>query len=377
MKTLKSLLAGILLSVFCLGTAHAANLYDPNICIWQQPVLLEYLNKPDVNANAYSPFLSRDRLTLLYCIRPNTDYVRRIVIAQRESLDAPFYDVRTLDELNSGRHNYNPCLSPDGNRLYYSRYEGGTTRIRMRQAMYNEQTGLWEPQLAFSNIHIIGKNDVLGSISDDELTVYYRSERDGKDKLWMATRNSVNEQFKNPKPISELNINDIQISPHVLPSGRTIYFAARPLNGLFNIYRASRPDITFPFSNIEKVCISNPDLNDYYPYVTPEEDVLLYSNELGVMISQADELQQAFALIEQAEQTKLDIAEILTEAVSKEKQAVALLSDIHDQWDLDPHQRNEIFDMIRHLTLAILREEQSQRSLQDSIEQLQQIFETK
>ena len=383
MNTVKSFLL-VVLSFVCVagsaqGTKSAPTLYDPNGCNWQEPVLLEYLNKPDLNTAAYSPILSRDRLTLLYCIRPKTDHVRRIVVAQRESLDEPFVDIRTLDELNVGKHNYNPWLSPDGKRLYYSRYEGGTTRIRMRQAVYNEATGLWQAQVTFNDIHIIGKNDLVGSLSEDELTVYYHSERDGTYKIWMATRNSINEQFRNPIRISELNVNDVQTCPRVLPDGLTVYFTAHSSGGDYDIYRATRSAIEHPFGNPEMVCISESDFHENYAFVTPEEDLLLYSNlsdlGMGIFMTQTDDLSQAFTLLNEAIQTKLDISRMLDEALQKEQRALVFLAKVNEEWDLDPHQRNELVSIMRHITLAILREEQTQRSLQDSIENLQQIFE--
>ncbi len=340
---------------------------------WTEPVLLEELNTE--HSATTSPCLSSDGLTI-YFRRNDIGGNKQIVEAYRDTPDGIFTSERVLTELNNGRDVYSTWISQDGLTLYYGRYDGGTTRIIIRAAHRANITDPWSGTHAFNEIHINGTNDKQPSLTADELTMFYRSDRSGKGAIWMATRSSLDLPFSSPTLVSELGDN--VSSPCVLPDGLTIYFHAK-LDGhsTIDIYRATRTSNDEPFSNIQMFDISTELFSEGDPYVTPDEkSIYFYSNrgELGVGIWFSELIEHPFDIaienIQEAIEEKKQAIGFVTVAIRKERASLAALEELLECDETGGLKPQNIHQAIQRIAQAIGRQEKIRKELGKSIRSL-------
>jgi len=250
---------------------------------WTEPVLLEELNAPGIDEQAKDVCLSGDGLTM-YFMRDNDIDYEQIHEACRDVLSGQFIFERTLDELYTNHQKiYTPWVSQDQLRLYFGRYDGGTTRIIMRMAERSNTTDPWSFSKRFDSIHVNGTNDYNPTLTDDELTIYFQSNRSGVYRIYKATRPDIDSQFSNLRLASELKIGHSSGGPCLLPDGLTIYFHADVDNNTNDIYKATRTTINDPFGNIEKLWMNTNDYHESNPYVTPDEKDIYFRSDRGAM----------------------------------------------------------------------------------------------
>ena len=255
--------------------------------VWSDPVLLTELNDP-ANGAAFYPHLSRDRSTLFFA-RDDSSNLKRLYTATRNPVTGTFSDITEISELSEDKNNYTPWVSDDGLRLYFGRYLGGSTGLRLNQASRSSVSDPWGDPLLFTDIHIDGKLDGYPTLTSDELTMYYVSDRANAaddTRIWMATRSSITEQFSNLTLVSELDFGNKILGPCVLPDGLTIYYAEKT-NNQYDLYRATRNTTADPFSNIEGLSVNTPLRIESSPYITPDETELFFTGSDGIYYSYA------------------------------------------------------------------------------------------
>jgi Tol biopolymer transport system component len=151
--------------------------------------------------------------------------------------------------VNSSASEYNPELSANGLRLYFSsRRPGGEGSNDLYVATRQG------PDQPFTEVENLGPNvntpywETGPTLTDDELELYYTSKRDGSRDLYVARRNSVDERFgpgeKLPEP---LNGGGTDSGPYVSGDGLDLMFSSiRKGNlghrDLFHAARASREE---------------------------------------------------------------------------------------------------------------------------------------
>ena len=263
---------------------------------FSNPVLLSELNDSSTGKVAGGPSLSSDGLSM-YFHRQDASGLSYIVEAQRNNPYGAFTSERVLDELMmNDRNTYEPWVSDDNLRLYYMRYDGGSTRYIIRMAHRESTNNMWSPGLstvpgtAFYDIHRGSNNDGGPSLTSDELTMFYRSHvSPGIYGIWMATRPSITDStgnfvdFTNPTYITELSDNDASWSPCILPDGLTLYFSAiRDGRSTYDIYKASRDSLDQQFGDIELVNISSDLFNERDIFVTPDQSEIYFTDERGI-----------------------------------------------------------------------------------------------
>ncbi len=262
---------------------------------WTEPVLLSELEDPVYGYVPQFPFLSQDKLTI---------YMRRgfhglisahIVAAHRNMPEGPFTEEWLVYSSPTGLAVGCPWFSADELRMYY-RCKIGDNEYILKQAERATKSDPMVETITFSAIHINGGFDSKPSLMEDELTIYWESIRSGAygtGAIWMATRNSIHEQFTNPVNVSELNTNFAEGNsngPCVLPDGLTIYFGSKRDGKLYgDIYKATRNNQNEPFGNIQKIGASNPTIADYWPYATPDEKEIYFQRDSGIWFSQFNE----------------------------------------------------------------------------------------
>ena len=276
---------------------------------WSEPVLLEELNNSESGSIAYRPSLSRDGLTI-YFLRIEDD-MWKLWQARRNCTSEAFGNVRELSELSGvsglsestdpswlpdvkrglgevselswGKHLHNAWVSADGLRLYYSRHEDSHTKTVIRQAGRWEAAGPWTDVMAFEDIHTDLSYDYLASLTEDELTMFYTRRTGNRyDRIYTATRASIDEQFSNRMEVVELNYDGGTLGPCVMPDGLTIYFSdmrdGRETNDIYVARRAARDE---PFGDIELVGVSTDHFTEQWVHVMPDENTLYYYSNRG------------------------------------------------------------------------------------------------
>ena len=98
-----------------------------------------------------------------------------------------------------------------------------------------------------------GFNDEDPSLTDDELEIYFTSDRDGIQDIWRATRASVDDPFGDIERVDELSSDAIDGTPEVSANGRIIYFSSN--RGIINpdIWRSERAARDDPWDEPEQV----------------------------------------------------------------------------------------------------------------------------
>jgi len=251
---------------------------------WSEPVLLTELN--DSSGNAAYPHFSRDGSTL-YFGRKDAGGTRQLYTATKDSVTGDFSNISQISELATGDHSYSPWVSDDNLRLYYGKYRSDITlpdEIQLYQAARENTTDPWSNAILFSDIQVSGYDNLYPSLTSDELTMFYISDRGNASndtRIWMATRTSINGQFSNATLVSELNSGHMVLGPCILPDGLTIYYAEKT-NNQYDILRATRSSISDPFSNIESISLNTPFGIESSPYVTPDETEIFFTTTEGI-----------------------------------------------------------------------------------------------
>ncbi len=197
------------------------------------------------------PFISYDGKTL-YFSRVNTDsfYFTRLYKATRENTYGPFTNIENISELNySGGHVNCAWVSPDNLRMYYNRTESGSaSRIKYtKRASVNDN---WGPSVNLTEINALGKV-YHPRLSSDELILVFGSDRltggVGGVDMWMATRPDTNSPFGSVRNLSELNSTDYDSYGFLSEDKLTIYFSSNR-EGYGRIYKATRTSVTDNFA---------------------------------------------------------------------------------------------------------------------------------
>jgi hypothetical protein len=112
-----------------------------------------------------------------------------------------------------------------------------------------------EPMLLMS-LNDPSANDNAPSISADSLEIYFESDRDGDDDIWVATRASASDEFDAPTKVPGLNAGGSpDRTPGLAPDGLALFFVStRPATSTSNgVYVALRESLDAPWSAPERV----------------------------------------------------------------------------------------------------------------------------
>jgi hypothetical protein len=245
---------------------------------WGPLVYHQELNSTDPTKWSGGPFLTADGLTLYFHQWQAATNTNKIVKAHRDIPEGAFTVDGVLDTLGNAANK--PCLSVDGNRLYFGGVTGSEEAFYLKMAQWNPTTSQWDLVKVFTEIHVTGYIDNNPTLTEDELTVFWNSNRPGGlggVDLWMATRSTVAEPFSNPVNITELNSVGNDYTPCALPDGLTIYFCRQIPSGstYVDIYRAVRTAVDQPFGSPQLVPgFSDPVDSEYHPFVSADEQTM-------------------------------------------------------------------------------------------------------
>ena len=235
---------------------------------------------PEVN----SPFgeealsVSADGLELFFDSgRPGGEGGFDLYVATRDTLEQPFGNVRNLGLLNTREHDACPSISADGRELYFCRDRN------LYVARRTAPGDLFEEVRALEEVNTEADN-AFPNISADGLELYFAASAAGLDgfDLYVATRSSVAEEFRNVRRLTEIDTPVYEGAPSISTDGLTLFFdsARSPLTGgnadVWMATRQRRRDEEgefVPFTNAvnlaspvsSRLCDMIPDISSAWP----------------------------------------------------------------------------------------------------------------
>jgi OmpA-OmpF porin, OOP family len=252
-------------------------------------------------ANDFGPAISKDGLSLYF--GSNRTGNLDLFVVQRTSEDAPWGVPINLEALNSPVTDNIPSLSRDGHWLFFNSNRtqgsqggidiwvsyrarvhddfaweepqnlgpGANTALFDAGASYFENEHGSAPQLFFNRgtanqtdneimmselqpdgtfgpaAPVQGINsaasDQRPSIRYDGLELFFFSNRNGNNDIYVTTRNSINDPWSAPSALG-VNVNTAadEFQPYISPDGSTLYFTSNRLGGCggFDLYMTTR-----------------------------------------------------------------------------------------------------------------------------------------
>jgi len=147
-------------------------------------------------------------------------------------------------------------------------------------------TGTWSaPQLLAATATASEERGT--SISSDELTLYFMSNRPGGQAraIWQTTRASTSDAFGAPTLIAELDSAQDDGDPSISDDGLTIYFYSQRSGSDANYY-ATRPTLTSPFVVQGPIPIAgDPSTARSSPEGSPDELTVVYIGDLDLQVA--------------------------------------------------------------------------------------------
>jgi hypothetical protein len=136
-------------------------------------------------------------------------------------------------------------ISADGNTLYFTEglFTGGSVPAssQLLIARRSENGFRREPQSKeiLRTINNAGRLNYAACTSANELEIFFTRLNGREPAILMATRTSIAEPFGAAEPI--LAITGFVEAPTISPDGRSLYFHRRNPDGVYSIYRVTRP----------------------------------------------------------------------------------------------------------------------------------------
>jgi hypothetical protein len=357
---------------------------------WSEPLNLTELNRPG-GYSASDPSLSGDG-RMIYFTRLVPEYGAQLLIeGRRDGASGPFTSERVITELSNRLNMGGPWLSEDGLRLYYHKWVKGTTTINNFHVMMATRPSIsapWTEVRALSEIHLVGYDDAHPSLTPDELSIYWQSNRPGAAgvwAIWTATRPSISAPFSNVRNVAELNTDQENAgsgAPHITADGLTIYFHSKRNADLSrDVYVANRPSLSEPFGNIEKISICSPDFDEFGAYVTSDGRNLYFTSnrtteidQQGIWVSQWVEFGDLLVAVEKIQAAiaeKKTAVERIESAIAKELAAIKVLDEVLESDDFDGLRIDDILRARQRTNAAIQQQRASIQILRISIRRLE------
>lgn len=239
----KKIFIFILITAFCTVPAFSK---------WSEPVPVTVANDP--SAEDWSPFITTDGLTLYFArVRSSNSYYGKICAATRNDIDEPFTSAQVLDcPLNkSPGHQLCPWVSCDNLRMYYHNEDG---RYRIMLSERNTIDEPWPAGKSIEELNRLGDKLQAPALSEDELIIVFNAYNipggKGDYDLWLATRTDRHSSFTKYRNLSEINSESGEFAPFLSPDGLELYFSSNR-NGHSQLFKATRNSLDELFVNLK------------------------------------------------------------------------------------------------------------------------------
>lgn len=183
----------------------------------------------NTGGNEGTPFLSNDGLTLyFYATRPAGPGDRDLWFATRNTTDDEFDEPHQLMGVNGESYDHLPWLSDDELMLYYTtEREGGLGHSDIWQATRLTKSDAFDDHRLVAGINSESREDAI-AFSPDRLTAYFTTDRatDGNLDIWQATRASLADDFDHAEAIPGLNSDAEDTNLALTGDGTRLYFSS-------------------------------------------------------------------------------------------------------------------------------------------------------
>jgi hypothetical protein len=176
------------------------------------------------------------------------------------NLSAPFGSPKLITELDTMTANEQTArLTHDELTIYFQEQpifdagpaddagdggDAGRPPLQLMTATRAQVSDPWGTAIALSTEIETDANDSDPSVTADNLTLYFASDRAGSTgsagatDLWVATRTTTTGEFGSVNNVGSLNTPSDESEPYVMPDGATIYFRSKR-SGNYALYRAT------------------------------------------------------------------------------------------------------------------------------------------
>jgi len=224
--------------------------------------------------------LSADGFELFFGMTTDADLIYRAVRSDR---GATFSSVQPVNELNSDEDDTAPFLGFDGLRIYFHTGRDHPHGVReLWWAQRSDVNAAFEAPTVLEGISTNG-SEYMPWLAHDELTIYFTG-RNGAGStpgdLWVGHRPTLDAAFESLDVITELNTDGVDESASLSADELTIYFASDrdAPGGDRHLWRAERQARGQAFSAAERLEFSS-DSDDTNPVLTDDGTELFFSSD--------------------------------------------------------------------------------------------------
>ncbi len=361
----------ILICVVLLGLLAVPN---STLAEWTEPAPIEEVN---TELHETSPFLSYDGLTLYFS---RDDGLFSIYSATRDEPSGPFTSVQLA--LSSSYHVYGPWVSPDNLRMYYheERSSGWLLKVSERASVDDP----WSQGTNVSEISALG-NIHAPKLTPDELTIFFASPDTtgglagmGGYDIWTASRPDMSSPFGNVRNLTEINTISHESGPFISPDGLTLYFSSDS-SGLSQLFKVTRESLSEPFGNIEHLSFfDTPGGHSYRPVLSSDGKAFYFARfltdedpDIYVSYRTANPYEIAILCIENAILKKNKAITKINAAMDEESQAYEALEELLLSGEYGDLNEADIIRAKQKVLFAFRRERLCRAVLRASIKKLE------
>jgi serine/threonine protein kinase/Tol biopolymer transport system component len=227
------------------GTGNAESVYKPEPFDFGQVENLGSIINTEFNEG--TPFITRDGQSLFFTSdRPNGQGASDLWVATRNSAnDGWTTPINLGPTVNGSGHDFFPSLSDDELSLYFfSEREGGYGKGDIWVSTRKFIDDKWSRPVVVGAPINGPYLDTAPHISSDGLEFFFTSARSGNIDLWVATRKNITDDWSDPINLgSTVNSLKIDSCPFLSPDGRYLFF---------NSTRAGQQDIYWTWRAAKK-----------------------------------------------------------------------------------------------------------------------------
>jgi Tol biopolymer transport system component len=180
-----------------------------------------------------------------------------------------------------GFHDWYPALRSDGLEMYFVSNRDGYDKIYVTTRFTTADP--WDTPSRVVEIDLSASSESGPALSADGRTIWFTGNASGQTTghdIFTATRAGPSDPWTGVTEVVELNTVTSERAPHVLADGLTMYFA-RDDAGDYEIYVATRSSSTAPWDDIRRVPRLSSPSNDSSPTVTGDGLELYLHREAG------------------------------------------------------------------------------------------------
>jgi hypothetical protein len=219
-----------------------------------------------------------DGLTIYFARSLSGSVASDLYMATRDQVTGAFGDVVALDMVNTTYSEARPIVSGDGLTLYSEFVD--STNIDIHVSTRSSVMTAFSGQMALAVIDTAAA-EFNPWISQDGLTMYFTSDRDGFNDIFTATRPDTTSDFNTPIAVPELNSSAGDYMGALSADGLEIFIGSSRDTNLANddIFHATRSTPTEAFGAPVKLTeLSDPSTNEYPTWLSADRCQLMFSS---------------------------------------------------------------------------------------------------